>query len=502
MKNFIFAYLYLALAAPAVAQLTIVSTSPTNNATNVSLNTVLSTTFSSAVDTTSFVYNQSVYSNIDSTGDAYYSADGKTVYTPIFLKANTMYFGAITYAKAKDGSTLESPYVMYFTTGSTFPPYSVSGTVLSGSTGVSPQNSIVALSKTSPMESDNPIFVSWANVNTNGTFTIPYVASGKYWIIAAKDVDLNGQIDPGQGVDAIAFGDTIIVNNGSLTNVTLTFVTAKPVTFADALPIADSLAKNLPSDRLLKNVQSSNTDTLGRTDNWHFLYTHNSNTAGSEISVSMFSETSPIDNLPYLNGLTLTKTLLNPETAANSSVVITNVENAGGKSFRHRSHPDSMTFRIDMSLGDMSHNDYQLLSPDANQLYWGVTYSYVVEKQSELVRYNFIQFLCSFSTGAVRNATSVSRNPGSVPSSFLLAQNYPNPFNPSTMINYQLPMSNYVTLKVHDLLGREVATLVNEKEDPGTYSVKWDASKMSSGIYFCRLTAGSLVQVRKMLFVK
>ncbi len=73
------------------------------------------------------------------------------------------------------------------------------------------------------------------------------------------------------------------------------------------------------------------------------------------------------------------------------------------------------------------------------------------------------------------------------PASYLLTQNYPNPFNPSTSISYQLPTQNHVTLKVYDLLGREVATLVNEVRQPGTYSVQWNAFGVASGMYICRL---------------
>lgn len=89
-----------------------------------------------------------------------------------------------------------------------------------------------------------------------------------------------------------------------------------------------------------------------------------------------------------------------------------------------------------------------------------------------------------------------------IPTSFALDQNYPNPFNPSTIISYQLPMNSYVTLKVYDVLGREVASLVNEKKEAGAYSVQWNASGFSSGIYLCRLDASGKIEIRKMLLLK
>ncbi|MBA4407232.1 hypothetical protein C0389_08165 [bacterium] len=85
----------------------------------------------------------------------------------------------------------------------------------------------------------------------------------------------------------------------------------------------------------------------------------------------------------------------------------------------------------------------------------------------------------------------VSVNEHELPLDFRLIQNYPNPFNPSTKINFSIPNSQFVTLKVYDILGRELATLVNEEKLPGTYEVKFDGSTLPSGIYFYRLQAGN-----------
>jgi len=89
-----------------------------------------------------------------------------------------------------------------------------------------------------------------------------------------------------------------------------------------------------------------------------------------------------------------------------------------------------------------------------------------------------------------------------MPQMFALKQNYPNPFNPSTVINYQLPMNSLVTLKVFDILGREVATLVNEVIEAGSYNAQFDGSKLSSGIYFYTLNAGEFSATKKLLLLK
>lgn len=90
----------------------------------------------------------------------------------------------------------------------------------------------------------------------------------------------------------------------------------------------------------------------------------------------------------------------------------------------------------------------------------------------------------------------------SVPSKFELKQNYPNPFNPNTSIEYSVPNTEYVSLKVYDILGNEVATLVNEKKYAGSYKVNFDASQLSSGVYFYKLNAGTFNRIGKMLLIK
>jgi hypothetical protein len=93
-------------------------------------------------------------------------------------------------------------------------------------------------------------------------------------------------------------------------------------------------------------------------------------------------------------------------------------------------------------------------------------------------------------------------NEKNIPSEFSLGQNYPNPFNPTTVINYQLPITSYVTIRVFDVLGREVAILVNEKKEAGKYEVEWNADSSPSGVYFYKLVAGNYIETRKMLLIR
>ena len=117
----------------------------------------------------------------------------------------------------------------------------------------------------------------------------------------------------------------------------------------------------------------------------------------------------------------------------------------------------------------------------------------------QLFRINWFRFLSKYDTptsvdDALGNQQGIKR--------FELNQNYPNPFNPSTNIKFEIPASGFVTLRVYDLLGKDVGTLVNEQKAPGQYEVNFDASDYSSGVYFYAIHAGNYYAVRKMMLTK
>ena len=107
--------------------------------------------------------------------------------------------------------------------------------------------------------------------------------------------------------------------------------------------------------------------------------------------------------------------------------------------------------------------------------------------------------------------TAVELEPNGLPDNFFLSQNYPNPFNPSTKIKFTIPnaviasetkQSQLVTLNVFDILGNEVAILINEEKPAGSYEVEFNASSLASGIYFYTLQAGSFIETKKMVLMK
>ncbi len=126
------------------------------------------------------------------------------------------------------------------------------------------------------------------------------------------------------------------------------------------------------------------------------------------------------------------------------------------------------------------------------------SYSFLDKSASGRVQYRLKQL--DFD-GQVEYSTVIEVDAG-LPKQFTLAQKYPNPFNPTTLITYQLPVASEVSLKIYDALGREVATLVNGRQEAGLYTQPFNAANLSSGIYFYRLQAGNFVATKKMMLVK
>ncbi len=100
----------------------------------------------------------------------------------------------------------------------------------------------------------------------------------------------------------------------------------------------------------------------------------------------------------------------------------------------------------------------------------------------------------------IEDVSEVNKNP-SIPE-FHLYQNYPNPFNPTTTIMFSIPYLQHVSLKVYDLLGRKIVTLLNEVKSPGTYKIKFDGSDLPGGIYFYRINAGNFAETKKLILLK
>ncbi|HET6273079.1 MAG TPA: T9SS type A sorting domain-containing protein [Bacteroidota bacterium] len=103
---------------------------------------------------------------------------------------------------------------------------------------------------------------------------------------------------------------------------------------------------------------------------------------------------------------------------------------------------------------------------------------------------------------SVQSTTSVEQIDHELPTAFSLKQNYPNPFNPSTSIQFSVPRTEFVTLKIYNILGKDVATLVSKNLSAGTYETEWNAQGFPSGVYFYRLQAGAFIQIKKLILIR
>jgi phosphatidylserine/phosphatidylglycerophosphate/cardiolipin synthase-like enzyme len=127
----------------------------------------------------------------------------------------------------------------------------------------------------------------------------------------------------------------------------------------------------------------------------------------------------------------------------------------------------------------------------------------LILKSSRIANLYLQEFSARYTAaGGTDVLTGIQTTSNIAPKVFRLLQNYPNPFNPTTSISYDVPLKSKVSLKVFDVLGREVVTLVQKEQTAGSYRVQFDASKLSSGIYFYRLQAGSFVNSKKMALIK
>jgi len=152
--------------------------------------------------------------------------------------------------------------------------------------------------------------------------------------------------------------------------------------------------------------------------------------------------------------------------------------------------------------------NWQIIARDSNNLnlrkaYW----NYLLIRNDKSLGIHNPFFAVQVLLTSVQYAVGVQNISNEVPVKFELSQNYPNPFNPSTKINFSVPKNENVSLKVYDMMGREVITLVNQKMNPGKYSTEWvginaGGAKVASGVYFYRLVTPSYSEVKKMVLVK
>ena len=202
------------------------------------------------------------------------------------------------------------------------------------------------------------------------------------------------------------------------------------------------------------------------------IYELTPGTKGNEImlTVANVSETSPAANVTIKPHPTLSK----------------------GEGFQEK----TITFR-------QSEQTIEILNPKEEK---EVTFIFDVSRNAQINKKDTIDFMIISSDGIMMTKQFIFSYAG--PKEFKLEQNFPNPFNPTTTIQYQIPViasetkQSAVKLIVYDILGSEVATLVNDEQEAGYYEVSWNASNFASGAYIYRLQTGSFVSVKKMMLLR
>jgi hypothetical protein len=422
----------------------------------------------------------------------------------VALEPSTVYFLLIFHATPAAGGGSLVPYCFYWTTGSTFPAnlHSVSGTVTGGATTVTPDNALVGLGAT-PFNGNDPAFVGGAVTDGLGQFTIPYVPDGTWYPLAAKDADLDGEINPTMG-DPIAFGDSVVVNGADVTGFTMHFQTLDNIHFEEARDaITAKAAEVLPPTRELREFMAWMVDSTGAAREFVGVYT----VPGSQTVTEIWMEPFGV-NWDTTSGWNKWGQMPRPYTDLASAAVLDSIvaraENMGGREFRRQPPPAGSRLVMYARLGALHNTEFGWLVSDTSKNYWGLQYTFQVDV-TEDSGYSLAMkvFLADATTGQILSATGVDDRANSfVPLSPALMQNYPNPFNPSTTIGYELPARSHVELTIHNTLGQLVKQLVSGEVEAGYHESVFDATGLSSGAYFYRLRTGSTVLTNRMLLVR
>jgi 5-hydroxyisourate hydrolase-like protein (transthyretin family) len=212
----------------------------------------------------------------------------------------------------------------------------------------------------------------------------------------------------------------------------------------------------------------------------------NKSTSGS-IALNVLS----VNDLPVFSNLPDTLRISGNETVTlNLADIVSDVETPVNQlTFEFTSMSDSLMYNFNAQN--------EMLSLTANTKYNGVTTLQikVTDKDGGVTE-------TSVKVRVENTLTGIESLAAQIPNDYELYQNYPNPFNPSTNIRFQIKEPNFITLKIFNILGKEIATLVNEKKSPGTYEVKFNAGNLPSGIYFYKLSAGDFTDTRRLLLLK
>jgi hypothetical protein len=311
-----------------------------------------------------------------------------------------------------------------------------------------------------------------------------FVAQNRNWLYSSPTDYLDISLPASWVIQYYSFANNeqlmLLIEAGS--GVVLNEMTTAASAELQALLVAQSWAP----DSKLWGIYShqSTVDSIGRAEMWMYIYY--SSSLDSLHAVAVWGRL-PIFEGP--TGWTAPDTTILPSGWLDSDVAVAVAENQGGTAYRN-SNQDVF---VEASLL------HWFQGPNPDLTIWRLVYTSSTT--------GTLEFLVNALTGTIVGISD--QKPTLVLDKFTLHQNYPNPFNPITAIEFELPKTSEVTLKIFNILGQEVATLVSGKLSTGTYTYDWNASHLASGAYLYRLSVGSLtgeageyVKTRKMILIK
>jgi len=486
----------------AFTQFVVISSVPVDGDVSVPLSTTVSFTFSAALDTNlHFGERQLAVALIAadprdslSFGTISYSPDLRTISAQVTHTANTDFVWLINDARSQTGEPLAQPYALSYTTSAAHGVQTVSG--VATYPGGNPANAAVGLL-------DRPLFTEEENIilagaivpNSSGDYVVNYVRDGVYWPVAVKDLNGDGQVDP--SVDAIGFydpnndaqQDSIVVAGSNLSGIDMAMrLLFVPVTAKFYLETAAARAQQFAPDQELRAI-IAHADTIGLDGTsvfWLYYFYSPSLQFPTRVLVSSFFTQTDTSRLGEPNLPPNMRAI--PANFIDSDVAMAVAETNGGSDFRAQHN----VVRRFISGGNL----FWIFPQDTTKIFWVVGYDAIAPDSSTLT----FRALVDMVTGEL--ITDVDEPKAPIPQAFSLSQNYPNPFNPATTIEFSLPQASAVSLKIYNVRGEEVATLVSEKLPPGNYKRVWSAAGVSSGVFFYRLQAGTFVETRKLLLLR